>query len=238
MFSRKLVEIYIDETVGFKENCIFHSIQEKHLMRRRASFYLKLSLPLVRKGYKYIFKQSAQEETIYRKLLDQRIFWFLMQRLKEFGISSNIQFSSFVNSLEKLEIPRNGHGRLNYVKNLLSKELGDEIFGIDPAIKKEITVDVHLNDILPTIEYDKNQITESEGKSKTYEDKNIPVRVKVFPLSRQCLDVSKNTKDLIILINLALSKSNREETDTISKLQTKVRFLSYFLVLYQRICVF
>ena len=112
-----------------------------------------------------------------------------------------------------MEIPRCGHDRQNYVKNVLSEELGDRIFGVDPALEDEITVDVHLNDILPTVEYDKKEIAGSHGRSKAYEDKDIPLRVTVFPLSSDCLEASENMKDLIILIKLALYDSVQEEND-------------------------
>ena len=198
------MEILVPETVSFKENCTFHSILEKHLVKRRAAFYLKISLPLVRKGYNYIFKPRRNDETNYEENLEQGIFWFLRQRLKTIGLSSNVQFSTIVNSLENLEIPRNGYDRLNYVKNLLSEELGDRIYGVDPVLEDKISVDVHLNDILPTIEYDKKEITGSHGRSKAYEDKDIPLKVTIFPLPLECSKATENMKDLIILIKLAL----------------------------------
>ena len=203
----RLVEICIPETVVAKQNCTFNSIQEKHFIKRRSSFFMKISLPLVRKGYNYIFNQSRQKEPRNPKILDQPIFWFLKQRLQEMGLSSKVQFSNIVNSLENLEIPRNGHGRLKYAKNLLSKELGDSIFGVDPTLKNELTVDVHLNDILPTVEYDKKEIIGNYGRSKAYEDKDIPLKVKIFPLSSKCGEASESVKDLIILIQLAKSGS-------------------------------
>ena len=205
-FSR-LVEIWIPETLVTKQNCTFNSIQEKHFMkRRRSSFYMKISLPFVKKGYSYIFNQSRLKEKS-KKILPQQIFWFLKQRLQEIGLSSKVQFSNIVNSLENMEIPRNGHGRLNYAKNLLSKELGDSIFGVDPAFENEFTIDVHLNDILPTIEYDKKKIDGSHGRSKAYEDKDIPLKVTIFPLSPKCGDALESVKDLILLIQLAKSGS-------------------------------
>ena len=201
------MEILVPETVSFKENCTFHSILEKHLVKRRAAFYLKISLPLVRKGYKYIFKLRRNYKTNYEENLEQGIFWFLKERLKTIGLSSNVQFSKIVNSFENLEIPRNGYGRLNYVKNLLSEELGDRIYGVDPVLEDDISVDVHLNDILPSIEYDKKEVTGSHEGSKAYEDKNIPLKVTIFPLSRECLEATENMKDLIILIKLSLPYS-------------------------------
>ena len=177
------------------------------MKRRRSFFHMKISLPLVRKGYNYIFYQSRQTEPRDKTILDQQIFWFLKQRLQEIGLSSKVHFSNIVNSLENMEIPRNGHGRLNYAKNLLSKELGDSIFGVDPAFENEFTVDVHLNDILPTIEYDKKEINGSHGRSKAYEDKDIPLKVTIFPLSPKCGDALESVKDLILLIQLAKSGS-------------------------------
>ena len=167
---------------------------------------MKISLPFVKKGYNYIFNQRRQKEKS-EKILPQQIFWFLKQRLQEIGLSSKVQFSNIVNSLDNLEIPRNGHGRLNYAKNLLSKELGDSIFGLDPTLENEFTIAVHLNDILPTIEYDKKEILGFNGRSKAYEDKDIPLRVTIFPLSPKCEEASESVKDLIILIQLAKSGS-------------------------------
>ena len=119
--------------------------------------------------------------------------------------------------------PRNGHGRLKYAKNLLSKELGDIIFGVDPTLKNELTVDVHLNDILPSIEYDKKEIIGNHGRSKAYEDKDIPLKVIIFPLSSKCGEASESVKDLIILIKLAKSGSLQGIDGKIWKTLSKVR---------------
>ena len=127
------MEIFIPETVVVKQNCTFNSVQEKHFMKRRSSFYMKISLPLVRKGYNYIFNQGRQKEPRNKKNPNQQIFWFLKHKLQEIGLSPKVQFSNIVNSLENLEIPRNGQGRLKYAKDLLSKQIGDRIFGVDPT---------------------------------------------------------------------------------------------------------
>ena len=213
---RERVEIYLPDTVGIKVDCNFDSIQQKHLKKRRSSFFLKISLPLVRKGYLYIFKHNQKiESNTKSENVSQKLFWFLKQRLKESGISSEVQFSNFLNSMENLEIPRNGHGQLNYVKNTLSKGLGDRIFGVDPALEDEKTVDIVLNDFFPSVEYDKKDITGlHDDRSKAYEDKNIPLRVTIFPLSRECSGASKNVKDLIILMKLAMSGLMKKKDDS------------------------
>ena len=92
-----------------------------------------------------------------------------------------------------------------------------------------------MNDILPTIEYDKKKIDGSHGRSKAYEDKDISLKVTIFPLSPKCEDALESAKNLILLIQLAKSGSLLSmDGETYWKTLSKVgKLCSEFYLLWQ-----
>ena len=87
---------------------------------------MTLSLPLTEKGFRYRFKNMENFINIGRI----SPYWFLQKEIKRsFSVSNNLTFSKYLNDLRNLIVPSNDDDMLNYVKNSLKKNLGQNFVG-------------------------------------------------------------------------------------------------------------
>ena len=123
---RKLIDVSIPNNIKIAENCTFSRNIRSYSGRKKRKFFVTLSLPLTEKGFRYRFKNL--ENFINSGRISP--YWFLQKEIKRsFSVSNNLTFSKYLNNLRNLIVPSNDDDMLNYVKNSLKKNLGQNFVG-------------------------------------------------------------------------------------------------------------
>ena len=207
-----------NESSVILENCSFTSAQVKQIKRKR-EYFIEISLPLTENGYKYSFvhrKEKTQE-----KFTSQ---WFLQQVVNE----SDIFLSEFYNNLKDIAVISLKYEFRDYVKNILRENLGQTIIGGSFTISEDKTFSVDLNSFFPTITYDIKRINNSRLKFKRYrsrshtlESKNIPMKILMFKMSKNC-SYSETKKNLIILLKYAATRTMKNKVSFWTSLENNI----------------
>ena len=193
LFS-KTVQVNVDKKTEVNSNCSFSSSEQKHLDRWNNFFYITTFLPLTETGYIYYFARESNKE-VHGKHLRTNHYWFLRQKFKSYKLF----FLRGLNDLSDIDLPVDDNEIRGYVKDVLRKNLGQNIVAGSFSISQDKTLSLQMNEFFPTVVYDKVSITQN---SSLREDKNLSINVTIFKIKRNC---KRKVVNLILLMKYASS---------------------------------